>query len=232
MIPRYTAKVEERQDIAPDAFLFRLKMPAEFSFLPGQFLMADFGRNAEGILVRRAYSVASPVSDLPYVDLAVRTSENSKSLPFWQKLNEGKELAVEGPSGLFVYQSSPKRKLFLAGGVGVAPIRCMINSWAKGNDGSQAVLIYGAADKQHLVYEDEFLALTKQNPKFKVMFTLDNPDGTDYPSGFTTDQLNAVAPSEASDEAYICGPPAMVASAEQKLLSLGFTPDLIKKERF
>ena len=232
MLSRYTAQVAKRQDIAPDTFLFKLKMPAEFNFLPGQFLMADFGRNTKGVLVRRAYSMASPLSELPYVDLAVRTSNNSKSLPFWQKLTAGQELAVEGPSGLFVYQPSGRRKLFLAGGVGIAPIRCMIKSWAEAGDGSQAVLIYGAADKQHLVYEDEFLTLAKKNPRFKLTMSLENPDGTDYPDGYPTDRLANISPNPSTDIAYLCGPPPMVATAEEKLQALGFTPDLIKKERF
>ncbi len=233
-MPSLTVPIRKKIEIGDDSYILRLAMPTDFQFAPVQFIMLDFGRNADGFVVRRSYSITSSGRELPEIELAIRTSPvGSKSVPYLQRLREDDTVQLDGPHGFFRYQAVPgRRKLFVAAGTGIAPIRCMIQTWQGETPPSQAVLIYGARQAIHLLYRTEFETLIKNNPRFQLHLTLEEPTDSGLTAGRPTDLLDSIQPHAATDDVYLCGPPAMVAAAEAKLSLLGFSPEQIKKERY
>lgn len=228
------ANISKKMTVARDAFLLDLVLPADFQFTAGQFLIVDYGRNTDGDVVRRSYSLAASPNVLPATKLIVKVSpENSKSLPFLRRLQAGETVQVDGPHGFFRYEPHPnRRKVFLAAGTGIAPLKAMIDEWGEEEDGSRATLLYSAVDADHLFLHDELVKLARENPNFQAHFSVDRTEGSPHPAGRVTDHLELIEPDPANDDIYLCGPPAMVAATEELLFGFGFEAEQIKKERF
>src|SRR5688500_18132745 len=118
---RQTAVVTEIQDLAPSVRQLTVSFTEEFRFRPGQWVNFRF---PEG--VSRAYTIASAPQRPEAVQICVRVGpgKGGESL---RRLEAGAEVAVDGPYGDFLLPESDGRPVvFLAGDVGIAPIRSIV----------------------------------------------------------------------------------------------------------
>jgi ferredoxin-NADP reductase len=66
-------------------------------------------------------------------------------------------------------------KVFLAAGTGIAPIRSMIHSVLREPGRSNARLLFGARNKESLLFHSEFLARERKHPRFRYLPVLSRP---------------------------------------------------------
>jgi dihydroorotate dehydrogenase electron transfer subunit len=114
---------------APDHFLLSVRLPLTFATpLPGQFVMIRESGRREPLLSR-------PLSVFGYkrhedhavLELLFRAAGRGTTL--LSRLKPGEELAVLGPLGRgFTLPSGIRQVLFIAGGVGVAPLVYLLHS--------------------------------------------------------------------------------------------------------
>src|SRR5215212_12050595 len=118
---RHSAIVTEIQPLAPSVLQITVSFQDDFAFQPGQWVNFRF---PEG--VSRAYTIASAPQRPEAVQLCVRTGpgKGGESL---RRLEAGAEVAVDGPYGDFLLpEDDPRGAVFLAGDVGIAPIRSIV----------------------------------------------------------------------------------------------------------
>ena len=149
----------------------------------------------------------------------------------------GLTLAVfhsRGPHGDFRAQDSAREMALIGGGVGMAPLRAIIHERLGQGAPPPISFWYGARRRDDLFYAEEFAALARQHPEFRVEVALSDPRPGDRWEGWTgfvhaalrDDLLRDHAAPEACDY-YLCGPPLMIAAVMGVLDEAGVPPSRI-----
>ncbi|MDE5834072.1 MAG: hydrogenase, partial [Ruminococcus sp.] len=114
--------------------------------------------------------------------------------------------------------------LFIAGGIGLAPLRSVIN-YVRDNRANygDVQIIYGSRSKDDLVDYQEIINEWMQDDGITVNLTIDREqEGWDGHVGFVPNYVKELNPS-LSKTVLICGPPIMIKFTLAGLKELGFT---------
>ena len=224
-------------------------------FLPGLETVGGFS------LANGPHHTTSP--DHPaktLVQVAIKLSRHPPAQWMHEKIDIGSELGIRaGGECVLADESETTPSLFIAGGIGVAPLHSMLQerlAWL--GDGppptSPTLLLYSVTTQEELLFVDSLSNMARSNPRFSVRlyFTQPLPDEeVPYPvyKGFPViggritrahlDEAMAsngmLAGGQDPARAYLCGPPNMVDTVEALLVE-GSTPmvlpDRIHYERW
>lgn len=155
-------------------------------------------------------------------------------------LQPGDTVTAIGPFGEFHLKDSPREKVYLGGGAGMAPLRAHLSSLLETRQSTARISYwYGARSRQELFYQDYFDELARQHPNFSFHRALSEPQPDDHwteATGFIhdvlkRDYLDAHADPKAVDY-FLCGPPAMIKAATEMLAGLGVDPAQIAFDEF
>jgi ferredoxin-NADP reductase len=152
---RQTAIVTEIQSLAPSVIQLTVSFEFGFHFQPGQWVNFRF---PEG--VSRAYTIASAPQRPEAVQLCVRVG-SGKGGDAVRKLEAGAEVQVDGPYGDFLLPEDDDRDVvFLAGDVGIAPVRSIVLHLLAVGDGRKITVLY-EPDQRHILYAGDFDPLAR-----------------------------------------------------------------------
>jgi predicted ferric reductase len=144
------------------------------------------------------------------------------------RLPIGAHVAVEGPYGICTPEVLDGCKpLFIAGGVGVAPVRAMLERLSAG---SQPVVLYRASREGDLVHLDELRHLAERTGG-SVLTLVGRTKALAVRDPFSALQLRQAVPDLDDREAVLCGPEALLYAARRGLLAAGVGPEHIHYER-
>ena len=190
-----------------------------FSHLPGQCAMLSVPGVGEAM-----FSITSSPTNKDYMEFSIK---KCGCLTDWLHAMEvGQEILIRGPYGNhFPVESELKQKnlLFIAGGIGLAPLRSVIN-YCRDNRSDYGVLdiVYGSRSKDDLVDYREILEEWTADERTQVHLTIDRPqDGWDGHVGFVPDFVRELA-FDTDKTVLLCGPPIMIKFTLPKLLEMGF----------
>lgn len=223
--------------VTPRTHLLTIDLPDWEGHLAGQHV--DIRLTAEdGYQAQRSYSIASaPHADT--IELAVeRLDDGEVSTYLTDVLVPGDQLELRGPiGGYFTWQVSDGGPVLLvAGGSGVAPLMSMIRErFGQGSD-VPMTLLSSSRSWDEVIYRDELTALAERDAGFTLVQTLTRrqpPDWEGFSRRIDREMLEEIAfPADANPLAYVCGPTALVESAANLLVELGYVPERVKTERF
>jgi len=217
-------------DETPDIKTFRLQfkdpvVKEKFNFKAGQF--AEYSIFGEG---ECTFCIASSPTRLDYVECSFKQA--GKVTTAMKKLNIGDTIGFRGPYGNYfpIEEMKGKNILFIAGGIGLAPVRCVIwNTLDLREYFNDITIIYGARTVNDLVYKNE-LNIWQSMDGIKTVVTVD-PGGekADWKGevGFVPSIVEKVSPKSENTIAIICGPPIMIKFTFPALLKLGFSEENI-----
>jgi sulfhydrogenase subunit gamma (sulfur reductase) len=224
----YLATLRTVTQLTPDIKLLNVELEdpdirVNFDYKPGQFaLLSAFG---EG---EAPFGIASLPQQKNGLEFAVRRIGTvTRGL---QELEPGDTLGVRGPFGNYfpLEDYEGKNIIIIGGGIGMAPLRPVINRILERRDNYEEVLIInGARTPQDLVFQQEFPTWMKA-PGTKVELTVDR--GDEHWEGrvaLVPDVVRELAPSPDNAIAIICGPPIMIRFTLAGLRDLGFKDDQI-----
>lgn len=227
MVP-HVATILEAFDETPDVKTFRVKFDDEaaeaaFKQRPGQ--VAELSVFGAGEIV---ISITSSPTQTEYLEFSIkRTGVVTDQI---HTMDAGDKIAVRGPygNGFPVDAWKGKNLIIIGGGIGLAPVRSVLN-WAIDNrdDFGKITVVYGARSPQDLVFKWEYerWAAVKD---LDMTVTVDcGDDGWDGKVGFVPAVLKEVAPSPENAIALTCGPPIMIKFVLQDLAEMNFTPEQI-----
>ena len=196
---------------------------AEHAFLPGQFV--QLGRLGVGEI---PVSISSSPTDTGRMEICMRTV--GKVTEALGKRGQGDELGIRGPFGTHfpVDEFKEHDLLFVAGGLGLAPLRSVIRYvLARRPEYGKVTILYGARTPNDLLFRRE-LAAWADAPDTEVLQTVDveHPEW-DGRVGVVTALLDAVAERVPRSTALVCGPPVMMRYASSELLKRNARPERI-----
>lgn len=142
----------------------------------------------------------------------------------------GASLGLRGPFGSSwpLQEALGKNVLMLAGGLGLAPLRPVVEYLRSRRASYHRVhLLYGARDQDHLIFRDELSAWQKE-PDLELALTVDHA-GTDWTAhvGTLPQLLDLFRLDLQQTLAFLCGPEIMMRLSAARLLELDMPAEQI-----
>jgi predicted ferric reductase len=142
---------------------------------------------------------------------------------------------LDGPYGSFSVDRHPNADyVFIAGGIGIAPMMGMLRTLADRGDRRPLRLIYAYKDWESLTFREELEKL-KGRLDLEVVYVLAEPEaGWRGERGFVTEELltRRLPEHPGRYHYYLCGPLAMTSKVEAALRRLGVPMHRIHLELF
>ena len=221
LIPKVGVITDIRKD-TPDVKTFRVvgtdgKKLSQH--MPGQCAMVSVPGVGECM-----FSITSSPTNEEYMEFSIKKCGCVTEVI--HSLEVGAQITVRGPYGKnFPVEGEFKGKdlLFIAGGIGLAPLRSVINyvRHYRQNYG-KVVIVYGARSKDDLVDINEIQTEWMNEENIEVYLTIDRPqEGWDGHVGFVPAYVKELG-LDPNMTAVLCGPPIMIKFTLAGLLELGF----------
>lgn len=222
LIPQVGVVTDVYSDTA-DVKTFRVEKPGGgklFEHLPGQCAILSVPGKGEAI-----FSITSSPTNEKYMEFSIKRCGCITDFLHFE-VEAGQELAVRGPYGNHFPVEDKllgKDLLFIAGGIGLAPLRSVINYMLdKRGDYGSIDIVYGARSKEDFVRYEELTQVWPQQENTRVHLTIDRPqEGWNGNVGFVPDFLKQLdfTPDKT---VLLCGPPIMIKLCLKALTEMGF----------
>lgn len=209
---------------------------AGFVFEAGQFAWLVTGASPWSPQ-RHPLSIASAAPGGPAgeIEFAIRAVGDWSST-LVPSLGPGTRVWVDGPFGAFTLDRRPAAGfVFVAGGIGIAPVLSMLRTLSDRGDRRPLVVFYSAPDETRLAYRHELERLRADlDLHIVLVLTRSNSDGSALATGRISEPLlrRHLPPGYERHRCFLCGPPAMMDAMAASLVRLGVARDAIETERF
>lgn len=245
MTPKFhPLKVAEVRRETADSVSLCFEVPAElaedYRFVQGQHLTLK--ARVDGEDVRRSYSICAGVND-GELRVAIKKVAGGR-FSTWANggIKVGDVLEVMTPEGRFHTPLDPaqaKHYVAFAAGSGITPILSLIKTTLAAEPHSRFTLVYGNRRQASVMFAE---ALEDIKNRYLARFTLYNlfsREEQEVPlfngrldAAKVAAFVDTLLPVADIDEAFICGPGAMIDEVESALLAAGMSADHIHLERF
>ncbi len=221
LIPHIGVVTDVRID-TPDVKTFRvnaLEGGKCFEHIPGQCAMLSIPGVGEAM-----FSITSSPTNEEYMEFSIK---KCGCLTSWlHQMDVGQQITIRGPYGNgFPVESDFRGKdlLFVAGGIGLAPLRSVINYVRAHRENYGKVdIVYGSRSADDLVDYKEIIDEWMNEPDFNVWLTIDREqEGWDGHVGFVPNYVKELG-FDTNKTVIICGPPIMIKFTLAGLIELGF----------
>ncbi|MCC6130447.1 MAG: FAD/NAD(P)-binding protein [Acidobacteria bacterium] len=226
----YRVTIKEITDETPDTRTLKLEfqdsaVAETFDFKAGQF--GEYSVFGSG---ECTFCIASSPTRKGSIECSFKTV--GKVTKAMRGLDVGDTMGFRGPYGNhFPLERMEKMNVvFIAGGIGLAPVRCVIWNVLDLRDSfGDVTIIHGARSVSDLVYKRE-LEEWERRGDVKVWKTVDPGGETEEwrgETGFVPAIVEKAAPTAQNSCAVVCGPPVMIKYTLPVLRKLGFDDDRI-----
>ncbi len=211
----------------PDVKTFRvnaLEGGKVFEHIPGQCAMLSIPGVGEAL-----FSITSSPTNKEFMEFSIK---KCGCVTTWlHQLEVGQMVTIRGPYGNgFPVESELKGKdlLFIAGGIGLAPVRSVINYVRSNRENYGKVdIVYGSRSKEDLCFFKEISEEWMNEKDFNVHLTIDREQPEwDGHVGFVPNYVKELGLS-CDKTAVLCGPPIMIKFTLAGLKELGFKDEQV-----
>ena len=221
LVPFLGVVTDVRVD-TPDVKTFRvnaLEGGKVFEHMPGQCAMLSIPGVGEAM-----FSITSSPTNKEFMEFSIK---KCGCLTEWlHQMDVGQQITIRGPYGNgFPVETELKGQnlLFIAGGIGLAPLRSVIN-YVRDNRANygKVRIIYGSRSKDDLVDYPEIVEQWCKEADFEVFLTIDRAqEGWDGHVGFIPSYVTELG-FDPDGKVLVCGPPIMIKFTTQALMGLGY----------
>ena len=234
VMANFPLKFKSKVQVADGTWSFLFEKPAEFVFEAGQYVALVLPRlvvpDKRGPV--RSLSICSaPCEDDLMFALRITDSAYKQTL---MTLEPGEVAQATKPIGHFTlsHATDDKRIVFLAGGIGVTPIRSILVEAVQAQLTRPFSFFYSNRMLKDAAFHEELKALTLPNYQYVSTFSQEVLPcaGTNEERGYICeDMLRKYLPAEEITTSwyYLVGAPAFIEAMEKSLMAMG-----VAKERF
>ena len=224
---RHGLRVERVQHEAPGVASISLRGQHldELDAQPGQFFLWRF-------LTPRGWWQAHPFS-LSAAPTRQRLRITVKNLGDHtrrlQRIKRGTRVFAEGPYGTFTAElRSQHRVLLIAGGIGITPLRALLDTFGPDDD---VVLLYRVERPEDAIFGDELRRFGRAE-HMTIHVIPGTEIGDDRTDLLSVPALRRGVPDIAQRECFVCGPPGLIDAIKRRLRILRVPRRQIHYERF
>jgi len=195
---------------------------ASFTYQPGQFMMVSVPHCGEAPI-----SVSSTPMNAGAIHLSVRRAGGLTAA--LHDMKKGDVVGLRGPYGRpFPMASLTDRDLlFVAGGIGLAPLRSVINTCLATGHDRRITILYGSRTPSDIAFKKD-LTTWGQTAKVSCLLTVDRSEpGWDGEVGLVTSLFEHCSLDPDETKALVCGPPMMIRAVLAELAHRGFADENI-----
>lgn len=224
----HLATITEIEPQTPDTTMLRVvledsTLAQSFTYRPGQFAQLSIFGTGECPI-----SIASTPTRKGFLEFCVRAvGQVTNAL---HELDVGSKIGIRGPYGnsFPLAEIEGQNLLFIGGGIGLAPLRSLINYVLDNREHyGEVELVYGARSPRDLVFKDELNSWDEQEGVTAYLTVDQGDERWRGPVGFVPPFLREIAPSHKDKVAFTCGPPIMIKLVMEALEEMEFPPDRI-----
>ncbi|MCD6454157.1 MAG: FAD/NAD(P)-binding protein [Candidatus Aminicenantes bacterium] len=225
------ARIVRKYDLTRDVRFFQVRIcdsekvfPMTSDYRPGQFMMISIPNVGEA-----PFSITSTPSRPGLFEFCIRKVGKLTSKLF--ELKENEFIWLRGPfgNGFPVDKMLGKDLLFVAGGLGAAPLRSLLLYALDNRDlFGRIFYLHGARTPEDMLFREEFFRL-KERDDFECYLTVDeDPSGVwPFDIGVVTNLFKYVKVNGKNTAAVVCGPPVMYKFVVEEFLKIGIPDDHI-----
>jgi len=146
-----------------------------------------------------------------------------------QHIRPGVRVFAEGPYGTFTAERRTRpRVLLIAGGIGITPLRALLDTFGPNDD---VTLLYRVATPADAIFGEE-LRKFANTPNKRVHVIPGTEIGDDDTDLLSVPRLRSGVPDIARRDCFVCGPPAFIDAVSRRLSKLGVPRHHVHYERF
>ncbi len=225
----FTTRLLEVSDAAAGVKTLRLETPADFSFMPGMWLMLHFAGRPQDA---RAYSIASSPFQKGSVEVTLApVGALSERLC---ALRPGAELAARGPYGKWVYDDAIAHAVLISAGTGLTPFRCICRYVLDKKLPNRLTILYSARSPEAILYREELERWRGAGIAVHVKVSRpENAAGWDGPTGkLSFEDVRREVPDLSEPVFFLCGPNTLVERIGAGLRAAGVPPERVRHEKW
>ena len=229
----YQMTLVDRQRIARDTMAFWFDSSgAGYEFRAGQHADFAFGSTSDN---SHTFSLASSPRDKESIMIAMRMRQTVFKTAL-RAAALGTKFTVSRPRGSFtLHRDITRPAVFLAGGIGIAPIHSILQSATQERLPHKLYLFYSNREADDAAFMDELQSMVRRNPNFTLVSTVTGHKTLAwlYEKGhITREMLTRYLLGLNGPVYYIAGPSGMVTGMTGLLVSSGVSPDDMRTEEF
>lgn len=251
----YTAVVSSVVNVAGEFYVARFALvdPKEMEFQAGQYAIFLIGP-PKG---KHTLSIASPPSMKDEIEILQSVAPMGGGSKWLLGLKPGDTVKFLGPLGKFTLQkesplrqrsseASPRPKVFVATGCGLAPLRAMILDYLEMGGTAPITLWWGLRHETDIFWQEELDNLRKKYPNFQYVTTLSKPasptnrgeptdawmESASRRRGRVTEHVVGETTELTHSEFYLCGNRQMIIDMKGLLADNGVPSEQIYTETF
>jgi glycine betaine catabolism B len=219
-------KFKKRVENAPDVYSFIFEKPVDFEWIAGQFTQVTFPHsNPDDRGIKRFFSISSaPFEKIVMVTTRIEINNSSSFKKAFYDIKPEKLVECTAPRGKLIITKQNKKIIFVAGGIGITPIRSIILDLGFNNKLQNIDLMYSNRD-ENLPFKNDLEAKKENNPTFDIHYFI-NPYRI---NGEAIDKIYSEFPD---CYVFISGPPVMVKSVEELFILKGLPKENIRTDYF
>jgi predicted ferric reductase len=196
---------------------------SQLKFQAGQFVNVSFQNKFVGNEFH-PFSLAGSILDKNLKIVIKNLGDLTAKL---KNLKVGESVKIEGPYGRF-FTPNDKEEVWLAGGIGITPFLSRARTMsAQGVVNKVINLFYCVKNESEAVFLAELSALSAVNKNFKVFSFCSDAQGY-----ISAEHLKNTIGELDAKEFFLCGPPVMMNSLKNQLLTSGISKHNIHSEEF
>ncbi|MEW6520000.1 MAG: FAD/NAD(P)-binding protein [Thermodesulfobacteriota bacterium] len=191
-----------------------------FSYAPGQFLMVSIPHCGEAPI-----SVSSTPASGGAIHLSVRRAGRLTAV--MHDMKRGDVVGLRGPYGrpFPMAELAGRDLLFVAGGIGLAPLRSVINTCLAAGHAHRITILYGSRTPSDIAFKAD-LTNWGETANVSCLLTVDRAEpGWQGEVGLVTALLAHCRLEPDDAKALLCGPPMMIRAVLAELAERGFADE-------
>ncbi|MEK7533516.1 MAG: FAD-binding oxidoreductase [Patescibacteria group bacterium] len=234
MAQKITLEVAKKEQVTEKVYFvtFRLVTPSSIDFRAGQNMMLMISPG-----INRTMSIASPPSQNQELLIVHDVSPMGPGSQWTVGLKVGDRATIVAPTGgALSFIQSPRKKVMVATGTGVAPFHAMVLDYFNAGTSAQQtplVLYWGLRYEQDVYWKEEFDRVSSLHPTFIWHLILSRPTEVwQGGRGHVTEYVLETEKDMEHTEFYLCGNKTMIEEVREALLTKNVPKEQIKTELF
>lgn len=202
-------------------------------FVPGQFAWLTL-RASPYAMREHPFSIASSATRPGRIELSIKELGDFSGTI--KDIRAAETAYLDAPYGTFGIDHHPDASgyVFIAGGIGIAPIMSMLRTLADRSDRRPLLLLYGNRVWERIAFREELESLAQRLALRVVHVLIEPPPAWSGERGFIAHEVLARHLPAASLQRhhFLCGPTAMTRDVEHSLATLGVPAARVHSEIF